>query len=307
MAAFEDDASWKAADWKWDAHKLTAAPANTSPTLKGSGGKAARSAPAADIKQGCQVRAGLCKHITVMTGAECCFWPCASRPRGSWILQAHCFPRAWCARLAPARLASVRPLAPSNPPPTARRGPLKRCPVAPSATRLPLQVDGCSTEVGGMRDYHSRYKICEAHLKAPVVHKDGQPLRFCQQVRRRRSAAPAACCRSVAGFLWMPCSSVPAGSRGLAGCLRCNASAWRFSMVGARPPTLPFLPARSPPCPAVCSAASSSPSAISTVRSAPAALAWTSTTHGAGASARWRTCSRPRALSTRNCWLRSMG
>lgn len=96
MAAFEDDASWKAADWKWDAHKLTAAPANTSPTLKGSGGKAARSAPAADIKQGCQ-------------------------------------------------------------------------------------VDGCSTEVGGMRDYHSRYKICEAHLKAPVVHKDGQPLRFCQQ------------------------------------------------------------------------------------------------------------------------------
>ncbi|KAL4859578.1 Teosinte glume architecture 1 [Chlorella vulgaris] len=96
MAAFEDDASWKTADWNWDAHKLTAAPANTSPTLKGSGGKAARSAPATDTKQGCQ-------------------------------------------------------------------------------------VDGCSTEVGGMRDYHSRYKICEAHLKAPVVHKDGQPLRFCQQ------------------------------------------------------------------------------------------------------------------------------
>lgn len=64
MAAFEDDASWKAADWKWDAHKLTAAPANTSPTLKASGGKAARSAPATDTKQGCQVRAGLCRQIT---------------------------------------------------------------------------------------------------------------------------------------------------------------------------------------------------------------------------------------------------
>ena len=53
-----------------------------------------------------------------------------------------------------------------------------RPPAAPSPA---LQVDGCTQEVGGHKDYHARYKICETHLKAAVVQKDGLPNRFCQQ------------------------------------------------------------------------------------------------------------------------------
>lgn len=37
-----------------------------------------------------------------------------------------------------------------------------------------------------MREYHQRYKICEFHLKAQAVVKDGTTQRFCQQVRARR-------------------------------------------------------------------------------------------------------------------------
>ena len=43
------------------------------------------------------------------------------------------------------------------------------------------QVDDCAVDVSKMREYHSRYKICESHLKAHVVTKDGRPQRFCQQ------------------------------------------------------------------------------------------------------------------------------
>lgn len=45
------------------------------------------------------------------------------------------------------------------------------------------QVEGCTIEVAGQKDYHSRYKICEFHLKANVVQKGGVPHRFCQQAR----------------------------------------------------------------------------------------------------------------------------
>ena len=51
----------------------------------------------------------------------------------------------------------------------------------PAAPSPALQVDGCTQEVGGHKDYHARYKICETHLKAAVVQKDGRPNRFCQQ------------------------------------------------------------------------------------------------------------------------------
>lgn len=43
------------------------------------------------------------------------------------------------------------------------------------------QVDNCTVDVSKMKEYHSRYKICEAHLKASLVIKDGRPQRFCQQ------------------------------------------------------------------------------------------------------------------------------
>ncbi len=56
----------------------------------------------------------------------------------------------------------------------------------PLLPRLP-QVDGCTIEVGAMKDYHSRYKICEVHLKASVVQKGGQPHRFCQQCGKFQS------------------------------------------------------------------------------------------------------------------------
>ena len=52
MASFVDEAVWAAQDWKWDAHNLTATPADAP-----QGGKAARKGrDAAATKQGCQVR-----------------------------------------------------------------------------------------------------------------------------------------------------------------------------------------------------------------------------------------------------------
>lgn len=52
MASFVDEAVWAAQDWKWDAHNLTATPADAP-----QGGKAARKGgDAATTKQGCQVR-----------------------------------------------------------------------------------------------------------------------------------------------------------------------------------------------------------------------------------------------------------
>jgi hypothetical protein len=50
-----------------------------------------------------------------------------------------------------------------------------------TATKQGCQVDGCTITVGNGKDYHSRYKICEFHLKAHVVQKNGLPHRFCQQ------------------------------------------------------------------------------------------------------------------------------
>lgn len=58
----------------------------------------------------------------------------------------------------------------------------------------PAQVDGCTQAVGGGKDYHSRYKICEYHLKAHVVQKDGRAHRFCQQARRPPMLLRAAAC-----------------------------------------------------------------------------------------------------------------
>lgn len=44
-----------------------------------------------------------------------------------------------------------------------------------------LQADGCTMDVSKMKEYNSRYKICETHLRAKVVTKDGKSQRFCQQ------------------------------------------------------------------------------------------------------------------------------
>lgn len=59
--------------------------------------------------------------------------------------------------------------------------------LARASARRPLpQVPGCTSDLTSMREYHQRYKICEFHLKAQAVVKDGTTQRFCQQVRARR-------------------------------------------------------------------------------------------------------------------------
>ncbi|GAX77190.1 hypothetical protein CEUSTIGMA_g4636.t1 [Chlamydomonas eustigma] len=63
----------------------------------------------------------------------------------------------------------------------------QRLPVAISNYKNPkglCQVEGCYQDLAGLRDYHARYKICEVHLKAASILKEGVPQRFCQQCGR---------------------------------------------------------------------------------------------------------------------------
>lgn len=46
------------------------------------------------------------------------------------------------------------------------------------------QVEGCSTDLAGLKEYHNRYKICEFHLKIPCIVREGTRQRFCQQCGR---------------------------------------------------------------------------------------------------------------------------
>eukprot|EP00210_Caulerpa_lentillifera_P005415 g5177.t1 len=46
------------------------------------------------------------------------------------------------------------------------------------------QVEGCTNDLQGLKEYHNRYKICNHHLKVNSIIKDGQPQRFCQQCGR---------------------------------------------------------------------------------------------------------------------------
>lgn len=46
------------------------------------------------------------------------------------------------------------------------------------------QVDNCTVEVSGMKDYHARYKVCPGHLKADTVLMKCRTHRFCQQCGR---------------------------------------------------------------------------------------------------------------------------
>ncbi len=55
-------------------------------------------------------------------------------------------------------------------------------------------VDDCHVDLTALKEYHQRFRICDFHLKASVVLRDGTPQRFCQQVR---DAPPA-------GTSWRP-------------------------------------------------------------------------------------------------------
>lgn len=46
------------------------------------------------------------------------------------------------------------------------------------------QVEGCVTDLSGLKEYHNRYKICEYHLKIPSIIREGVKQRFCQQCGR---------------------------------------------------------------------------------------------------------------------------
>uniref|UniRef100_A0A0E0CGF7 SBP-type domain-containing protein n=1 Tax=Oryza meridionalis TaxID=40149 RepID=A0A0E0CGF7_9ORYZ len=46
------------------------------------------------------------------------------------------------------------------------------------------QVEGCGVELVGVKDYHRKHRVCEAHSKFPHVVVAGQERRFCQQCSR---------------------------------------------------------------------------------------------------------------------------
>lgn len=41
----------------------------------------------------------------------------------------------------------------------------------------------CGADVAGLKDYYSRYRICPQHCTMPCIVRNGEHLRFCQQVR----------------------------------------------------------------------------------------------------------------------------
>jgi hypothetical protein len=46
------------------------------------------------------------------------------------------------------------------------------------------QVEGCGLDLAGVKGYHRKHRVCEAHTKCPRVVVAGQERRFCQQCSR---------------------------------------------------------------------------------------------------------------------------
>eukprot|EP00210_Caulerpa_lentillifera_P008005 g7644.t1 len=46
------------------------------------------------------------------------------------------------------------------------------------------QVEGCTHDLRGLKEYHNRYRICVEHMKMDFIIKDEVPQRFCQQCGR---------------------------------------------------------------------------------------------------------------------------
>ncbi|KAI8477353.1 MAG: hypothetical protein J3K34DRAFT_515702 [Monoraphidium minutum] len=46
------------------------------------------------------------------------------------------------------------------------------------------QIDGCYADLSSLRDYYQRYRVCELHIRAPIVTLEGRQQRFCQQCGR---------------------------------------------------------------------------------------------------------------------------
>ncbi|KAG2447068.1 hypothetical protein HYH02_007819 [Chlamydomonas schloesseri] len=49
---------------------------------------------------------------------------------------------------------------------------------------LLCHVDDCNVDLSSLKEYHQRFRICDFHLKAEVVLREGIPQRFCQQCGR---------------------------------------------------------------------------------------------------------------------------
>lgn len=54
-------------------------------------------------------------------------------------------------------------------------------------SRLVCQVLDCGADLSRLKEYHQRYRICETHLKASTVEREGEEQRFCQQCGRFHS------------------------------------------------------------------------------------------------------------------------
>uniref|UniRef100_A0A7N0VFI6 SBP-type domain-containing protein n=1 Tax=Kalanchoe fedtschenkoi TaxID=63787 RepID=A0A7N0VFI6_KALFE len=57
----------------------------------------------------------------------------------------------------------------------------------PPRTQQPLyicQVENCTTDMSGAKQYHRRHKVCEFHAKAQIAVVAGLQQRFCQQCSR---------------------------------------------------------------------------------------------------------------------------
>ena len=84
---------------------------------------------------------------------------------------------------------SPGPEAPSPPAPA-----LRGSSNDPRSLKLPKMIDGidrnlchiggCGTDLTQLREYHQRFRLCDLHLKASAVLKDGIAQRFCQQCGR---------------------------------------------------------------------------------------------------------------------------
>jgi hypothetical protein len=59
--------------------------------------------------------------------------------------------------------------------------------LGPYLTQLRCQVDGCTTDLKHLKEYHQRYRICAEHLKCDFIYKDGVKVRFCQQCGKFQS------------------------------------------------------------------------------------------------------------------------
>ncbi|KXZ41683.1 hypothetical protein GPECTOR_322g32 [Gonium pectorale] len=57
-------------------------------------------------------------------------------------------------------------------------------PAAGGKAPLMCHVDDCQVDLASLKEYHQRFRICDFHLKAEVVMREGIPQRFCQQCGR---------------------------------------------------------------------------------------------------------------------------